>query len=65
MPPKPFAPVCKVTTCKHYKSVDFRPRCALGINNRHGRNYTGPCPSYEPKENAKSLPEWYKDKKSR
>lgn len=60
MPPKRSVPICVLSSCKHFKSVNYKRRCALGINNRHGKNYGGPCASYEPRENAKLLPEWYK-----
>ena len=60
MPPKVSVPACGVKSCRHYRSINYRQRCALGRNNRNKENsYHGPCSLYEPKERAKRLPTWY------
>lgn len=58
---KPSVPICRVSSCKHFKTENYKYRCILGINNkRANKHYSGNCPLYEPKENAKFLPGWYK-----
>ena len=59
MPPKASVPVCGVKSCKHFQTVNYLLRCALGRNNKNKKGYHGPCPLYEPKEKAKRLPTWY------